>query len=156
MNDLYPPEFNDRPTHTEDDKKLVAAEARLLFWKRFTVFVGVITLLVCTAGTTTVVFLIRNTQVSGRPILVSAKAAAESSKQGTDRILDCTTIGGKCFDESQRRLAVQVASLIGDNRRAAAAASACAVQLASRLSTLDPHHGFLLVRACQRERLSGQ
>lgn len=156
MNDgIYPPEFHQRP-HAEEDAKAMMAEARLLFWKRFMIFLAVLATAACITTVTVSVLLIRQTQISGRPILESAQQAARSSQQGTDRILDCTTPGRKCWAMSNRRTAEQIARLIGDNRRAAAAASACAVQLAPRLAAVDPHRGFLLVRACQRERLTGQ
>lgn len=54
---------------------------------------------------------IRETQVGNRATLQQAKNAAVSSKRTADRIEDCTTPGGACFERSQSTTSGAIAGI---------------------------------------------
>lgn len=90
--------------------------------------IGTITILVMTYGLTAAV---RETQLAGqqrgeltRNAAEAAEAAAQDAARSADRVEECTTPGGRCFDDNQQRLS----RTVGTINRYALAAAACADQ----------------------------
>lgn len=86
-------------------------EARAQFWKRI-VQASLVTALVLILGFSAVtLYLIRDTQVGNRTTLKKAKDAAASAARTADRVEDCTTPGGDCFEQAQRQTSGAVAGI---------------------------------------------
>ena len=86
-------------------------EARALAFKRVSQVAGITGLVLLLAFSAWTISLIRDTQVGNRTTLQQAKAAATSAKATADRIEDCTTPGGECFERSQRQTSGAVAGI---------------------------------------------
>lgn len=145
MSDVYPPEFGPRETAAISQEEIDAIKKTLVA-KRVMVFVGCVVLAVLVVSMVLGIWLVRSTQTSSHPAVVSGAQAAKAAEQGTRQIIDCTTPGRRCYDRGQARLAQTVAGLTDSNRRAAAAAASCAHEL--------PDPTFRLVYRCMLVNLA--
>lgn len=85
--------------------------ARAAFWKRVAQAAGILALILTLAFSAWTVSLIRATQVDNRTTLTSARDAATAAARTANRVEDCTTPGGDCYERSQRQTSGAVAGI---------------------------------------------
>lgn len=99
------------PFQQEAAATRVAVEDRLRVLRRIAMwlaaFVGVTVLLVALV----LVILIQNRSTSAR-----ARASIHANAELSAQIADCTSVGGKCYEQSQARLRSSIALLVTSNR----------------------------------------
>lgn len=108
----------------EPDREELRRAARARALKNLaavSLILGVVVLLGFSAWTVT---LIRDTQVGSRTTLQQARNAAAAAKVTADRIEDCTSPGGACFERAQRQTSGAVAGINTITVRAAACMTA--------------------------------
>jgi hypothetical protein len=93
----------------DGDELRKAARARAL--KNLSQVAFVVALMLLLGFSAWNVVLIRGTQVNNRTTLSQAQRAAIAAKVTADRIEDCTTPGGDCFERAQRQTSGAVAGI---------------------------------------------
>lgn len=116
MNDYMP---GDTPRTPRDPGEAeVRADVRAALWKRTAAGAAVLGLLLGLSGVGYTVYVIRQTQVSNRPVLRDTHAAADAAVRSAadaaataDRIADCTTPGRECYERAQAQTGTAVSGI---------------------------------------------
>ena len=95
----------------EPDCDELRREARVQFWRRIAVSALAVWVVLMLAASTWTLYLIRDSQVRNKATLTNASAAAKAAQRATNRIEDCTTPGGTCFERAQRQTSGAVAGI---------------------------------------------
>lgn len=120
--DIYPPEFAERPSFDLSEIEGKPSKAKLSL-----IALGIIIVLFMLYSsiiTTVNSALIRHTQTQNKPTLDNTNALVAQQK-------DCLQPTGTCFKESQQRLAQVLGSVRASNIQVSAASAACAVAMQS-------------------------
>lgn len=89
----------------------LAKAARAQFWKRVAQAALVCALVLTLAFSMWTLALIRATQVDNRTTLTNARDAATAAARTANRVEDCTTPGGDCYERGQRQTSGAVAGI---------------------------------------------
>lgn len=118
---IYPPEMRDRPVIDDLSGRPISIR-----WKIAAVVAGVLLVVNSVSGNLNTI-LIRHTQTQNKPTITNTAALVEYVK-------DCTTPGGKCYQESQAQTAQVLGSVDAQNRAVTAAGAACSADLPQGLN----------------------
>lgn len=93
--------------------------------RRFTIGTAFVLLSIALIGVLYVVTLMRATQLDNKASLSSAERAAVAAEATSARVLDCTEVGGKCYEEQQARGAEFLTGINQGTLRVIVAALSC-------------------------------
>lgn len=125
--DFYPPELRTNGVVEDLSHKPIP-----VWWKIGGAVAGILLVTNSVSGNINTI-LIRHTQTQNKPIITNTSALVNIVK-------DCTTPGGKCYQQSQAQTASVLGSVDAQNRAVTAAGAACSAGLPEGLTYQQRYH----------------